>query len=328
LDLTDILDGLKFKKDPNLLVGIESSDDAGIYKLCDDLALIQTLDFFTPIVNDPYDFGRIAATNALSDVYAMGGKPLTAMNIVCYPIKAKEMDKSVLRSILEGGLDTIHKAGAVLVGGHSVEDPELKYGLSLTGIVHPSKFLTNSGAKPGDLLVLTKPLGTGILATALKARELDETIIHKITELMATLNKDAAAAMIEVGVNACTDITGFGLLGHSLELVKASKVSMIIYANKVPLINEAKDFATMGLVPAGSYANRDYCAHNIEIASGVDPILLDLFTDPQTSGGLLISVDEGKAYQLIKRLEERGAPAANVIGEVLGLPVGIVKVQR
>ncbi len=328
MDLADVLTGLAFKKDPNLLVGIENSDDAGIYKLSDDLALIQTLDFFTPIVNDPYNFGRIAAANSLSDVYAMGGKPITAMNIVCYPIKDKEMDKSILRSILEGGLDTIHKAGAVLVGGHSVEDPELKYGLSLTGIVHPSKFLTNAGAKPGDLLVLTKPLGTGILATALKARELDEACIHKITELMATLNKDAAEAMIEVGVNACTDITGFGLLGHSLELVKASKVSMVIYANKVPLIKEAIDFATMGFVPAGSYANRDFCTHNIEIASGVDPILLDLFSDPQTSGGLLISVDSAKAHRLIKKLETRGVPAADVIGEVLEIPVGIVKVQK
>ena len=183
-------------KDPNLLVGIETSDDAGVYRLTSEIALIQTLDFFTPIVNDPYDFGRIAAANSLSDVYSMGGKPLTAMNIVCFPIK--DMDKSVLRSILEGGLDVIHKAGAVMVGGHSVEDPELKYGLSVTGIVHPEHFLTNSGARPGDMLVLTKPLGTGVLATALKkGRLLDDWTTSVLTDLMATLNKDAAEVMLK-----------------------------------------------------------------------------------------------------------------------------------
>ena len=185
------------EKDPNLLVGVETSDDAGVYRLTPDIALIQTLDFFTPIVNDPNDFGRIAAANALSDVYAMGGKPLTAMNIVCFPIK--EMDKTILRSIIEGGLEAIHKAGAVMVGGHSVEDPELKYGLSVTGVVHPTNLITNAGAQPGDRLVLTKPLGTGVLTTALKGRKLDENVLRKITELMATLNKDAAEVMVEVG---------------------------------------------------------------------------------------------------------------------------------
>jgi selenide,water dikinase len=309
------LQNLKMKEDPDLLLGIDASDDAGIYRLTDELALIQTLDFFTPIVNDPYDFGRIAAANALSDVYAMGGRPLTAMNIVCFPIK--DMDKSVLRSILEGGLEMIHKADAVMVGGHSVEDPELKYGLSVTGIVHPQKFLTNAGARPGDLLVLTKPLGTGILATALKAGELDKKTTEYITRLMATLNKDAAEATAEVGVNACTDITGFGLLGHCLEMAMASNIGIKIDTKKVPIISEAKTFASIGFVPGGSYTNQKYCRKQLEIAPSVDPILLDIMSDPQTSGGLLISVPEDKAPKLIQELKARKTPAANVIGSVV-----------
>ncbi len=325
MDLAEALKGLKLVKDPNLLVGIEGSDDAGVYKLTDDLALVQTVDFFTPIVNDPYDFGRIAATNALSDVYAMGGKPLTAMNIVCYPIKDKAMDSSVLRAILEGGLDTIHKAEAVLVGGHSVEDPELKYGLSVTGVVHPKKFLANSGSREGDILVLTKPLGTGILATALKAKFLDKPVISRITDLMAALNKDAAEAMAEVGVNACTDVTGFGLLGHALEMARASNVSMRIYADKVPLIPEAQKYADMGLIPAGSYANQNFCSQDLDVESEIDPVVLALLTDAQTSGGLLISVPAERAPRLVQKLEDRNTPAASIIGEVLGKGPGLIK---
>jgi len=310
--------------DPNLLVGIGTSDDAGVYRLTPDIALIQTLDFFTPIVNDPKDFGRIAAANALSDIYAMGGKPLTAMNIVCFPVK--EMDKAVLRSILEGGLEAIHKAEAVMLGGHSVEDPELKYGLSVTGVVHPKNLLTNAGAQPGDSLVLSKPLGTGVLATALKGRKLDEQVIRKITELMATLNKDAAEVMVKVGVHACTDITGFGLLGHALEMSKASKVGFRIYSREVPIIPEAITFAAMGMIPAGSYSNQKFCSHHMNVSSGVDPLLLDLMADAQTSGGLLISVSEKKVNILVQKLRERKTPAASVIGEVLKDPSGIIQV--
>ncbi len=311
------------KKNPNLLVGLDVSDDAGVYKLTDEIALIQTLDFFTPIVNDPYDFGRIAAANALSDVYAMGGKPLTAMNIVCFPLK--EMDKSVLRSILQGGLDVVHEADAVLVGGHSIEDPELKYGLSVTGVVQPQKLLTNAGAKPGDLLVLTKPLGTGILATALKAGMLEGEVTRQITELMATLNKGAAEAMAEMNINACTDITGFGLLGHCLEMAGASKVGIRIHAEKVPVIPEAKDFASMGLVPGGSYKNQGFCAKHLEIDASVDSLLIDIFADPQTSGGLLISVPPDLAPALVQKLKERKTPAANIIGEVLENKPGTIQ---
>lgn len=311
------------EKDPNILVGIDVSDDAGIYKLTDDIALIQTLDFFTPIVNDPFDFGRIAAANALSDVYAMGGRPLTAMNIVCFPIK--DMDKSVLRAILQGGLGIIKKANAAMIGGHSVEDPEIKYGLSVTGIVHPEKFLTNANARPGDLLILTKPLGTGILATALKAGELDKDTTKQITELMATLNKDAAEAVAEVGANACTDITGFGLLGHGLEMAKASNVGIKIDTRKVPVIHEAKTFASMGLVPGGSYTNQRFCSKHLEVDSSVDPILLDIMSDPQTSGGLLISVPKDKAPSLVQKLTERNTPAASIIGEVVKEAPGTIQ---
>lgn len=307
--------GLTPKKDPNLLVGLDGFDDAGVYRLTDEIALIQTLDFFTPIVDDPYDFGRIAAANSLSDVYAMGGRPLTAMNIVCFPIK--DLEGSVLRSILEGGLETVERAGAVLVGGHSVEDPELKYGLSVTGTVHPRDLLTNAGARPGDLLVLTKPLGTGILATALKAELLDRELTGQITEMMAALNKDAAEAMTEVGANACTDITGFGLLGHCLEMAAASNVGMKIYAGKVPLVPQARTFASMGLIPGGGYANRKFCAKDLELDPSVEPILVDIMCDPQTSGGLLISVSREKAPLLVQRLSEKNSPAAHIIGEVI-----------
>lgn len=292
-----------------------------MYRLTDEIALIQTLDFFTPIVDDPYDFGRIAAANSLSDVYAMGGRPLTAMNIVCFPIK--DMDGSVLRSILKGGLETVERAGAVLVGGHSVEDPELKYGLSVTGTVHPRDLLTNAGARPGDLLVLTKPLGTGILATALKAELLDRDLTGQITEMMAALNKDAAEAMTEVGANACTDITGFGLLGHCLEMAAASSVSMKIYSGKVPLIPQARAFASMGLIPGGGYANRKFCAKDLELDPSVEPILVDIMCDPQTSGGLLISVSREKAPLLVQRLSEKKSPAAHIIGEVVEEKPGI-----
>lgn len=319
------MSGLHFRSNPNLLVGIETSDDAGVYRLSDDIALIQTLDFFTPIVNDPYDFGRIAATNSLSDVYAMGGRPLTAMNIVCFPVK--ELDKSVLRAILEGGLDTVHRAGAVMVGGHSVEDRELKYGLSVTGIVHPQKVLTNAGARPGDRLVLTKPLGTGILATALKGRMLDEEVTAKVTEIMTTLNRDAAEVMQDIGVNACTDVTGFGLLGHGLEMAKASGVCIQLVAAAIPIIPEAKTFASMGLIPAGSHFNERFCAKHLDIGSGIDPVIVNIFADAQTSGGLLISVPEERCSELVQRLIDRGTPSAAVVGEVLAAPAGVIQIR-
>lgn len=276
-------------------------------------------------MNDPYDFGRIAAANSLNDVYAMGGKPLTAMNICCFPVK--KMEKSLFRDILRGGADVIHQSGAVLAGGHSVEDSELKYGLSVTGVVHPERFLTNERAKPGDNLILTKPLGTGILSTALRSRKLDEKTTKKITAVMAELNRGAAEAMIEVGVSSVTDITGFGLIGHALVMAKASKVGMHLYAGKVPIIPEALTFASRGFVPEGSKRNRQFCSKHVDVAAGVDPLLIDVLADAQTSGGLLISVPENKTAMLVQRLQDKNTPAASVIGEVMSKPAGVIKVS-
>jgi selenide,water dikinase len=297
-----------------LLVGRETSDDAGVYRLSDDLALIQTVDFFTPIVNDPFDFGRIAAANALSDVYAMGGRPLTAMNIVCFPLK--QLDKAILKEILRGGLVKIHEAGAALVGGHSVDDLELKYGLSVTGIVRPDRVVTNAGAQPGDLMILTKPIGTGVLATAIKGGLLSAAATRRVTEVMATLNKAAAEAMAAHPTNACTDITGFGLLGHTLEVARASKVRIEIDVERVPLLPEVFDLAAMGLIPAGSYSNRNYCAQHVRVPLAMDPLRLDLLADAQTSGGLLIFLPRAAASSLLSDLHARGVADAVIIGEV------------
>ena len=301
---------------PNLLVGIETSDDAGVYKLNSDLALVQTLDFFTPIVNDPYHFGRIAAANALSDVYAMGGRPLTAMNIVCFPIT--DMPKEVLKEILQGGLEKIREANALLVGGHSVDDPELKYGLSVTGIVHPDKILTNKGARVGDQLILTKPVGTGIVATAIKGKLASQKALDTMIEVASTLNDKASQIMLKYDTHACTDVTGFGLGGHLLEMTRAGDVEIAIYAEKIPIMSDAKEYALMGLIPAGSYATKHFCENSVEIKPQVETVLTDLIFDPQTSGGLLISIAPDQAVACLKELRDEGIESAEIIGEVIG----------
>jgi selenide,water dikinase len=311
--------------DPNLLVGRETSDDAGVYRLTEDIALVLTVDFFTPIVNDSYDFGRISAANALSDVYAMGGRPLTAMNIVCFPIG--KMDKTILKEILRGGLEKIHEAGAVLVGGHSVDDLELKYGLSVTGVVSPNKVWTNAGAKPGDGLVLTKPLGTGILATAIKAGLLPAQGERRVIEVMATLNRKAAEIMAGYTVHACTDITGFGLLGHALEMAQGSKVTLAIETKQVPVLPEVIDLAGMGLIPAGSYANRKFCARSVREVGAVDSLYLDIIADAQTSGGLLLALPAAEAPDAVSGLRGAGVADAAIIGEVLDRSDGIIEVS-
>jgi selenide,water dikinase len=310
--------GLEFPTDSNLIVGLGQADDAGVYKISDDFALIQTVDFFTPIVDDPYRFGQIAAANALSDIYAMGGTPKTAMNIVCFP--SKQMDLSVLRRILEGGIDKTKEAGVVLVGGHSIDDNELKYGLSVTGFVHPDCILTKKNFKPGDHLILTKPLGTGIINTAIKGGLASKKIIEWVTRLMAALNKDAARVMKDYPVSACTDITGFGLLGHLAEMVVDSGWSIHIQADKVPIIPEAFEYAKMGLIPAGTYKNREFREAMVDFALSVDRSVQDILFDPQTSGGLLICVESKSAQGLTARLKERGMVHAAVIGEVLSQP--------
>jgi selenide,water dikinase len=272
----------------------------------EDLALIQTVDFFTPIVNDPADFGRVAAANSFSDVYAMGGRPLTAMNLVCFPKEGIPLE--VLKEILRGGLEVIHQAGALLVGGHSVDDPELKYGLSVTGIIHPNDIVTNGGACPGDRLILTKPLGTGILATAMKARILPAEAQQEFIHLMTTLNREASEAMVEVGVNACTDVTGFGLLGHALEMAVASQVELEIWTSRVPILPSALEMARRGMIPGGTFANRNFCQSSISVEGDIDPVVLDCLADAQTSGGLLISVPEERVEALHQTLESRGVP--------------------
>jgi len=304
--------------DPNIIVGLEKADDAGVYKLSEDLAIIQTVDFFTPIVDDPRTFGQIAAANALSDVYAMGGRPLTAMNIVCFPIKT--LDMSVLREILRGGLDKMAEAGVALVGGHSVDDIELKYGLSVTGTVHPRRVITKGGARAGDKLILTKPLGTGIINTAIKGNMASEETAARAASQMATLNRAASQQMQEIGVSACTDITGFGLLGHACEMIQDSGIGMRIRMSSVPVFPEAIDFAQMGMIPGGTYRNKEFRSTMIEAPGRLPDHVLDILFDPQTSGGLFIAVNSDRADLLLSRLRQNGVVEAAIVGEVVNHP--------
>ena len=307
-----------FPTDENVIIGLDRADDAGVYQLSDDLALIQTVDFFTPIVDDPYSFGQIAAANALSDVYAMGGTPKTAMNLVAFPVK--EMNLTVLRQIIQGGLDKLSEARVVLIGGHSIEDKELKYGLSVTGFVHPTRVLTKKNLQPGDRLVLTKPLGTGIINTAIKAGMVSAELTDKVTQLMAALNQDAARIMLNFKVNACTDVTGFGLLGHLAEMVCGSNGSVRVFSSQVPIIAEALEFASMGMIPAGAHNNRKFREQMTTFAEKVERALQDVLFDPQTSGGLLISVNRDQADDLVAALKDGGIDDTALIGEVLANP--------
>ena len=319
------MEGLPLISDPNLIMGMERAEDAGVYRLRDDLAIIQTVDFFTPIVDDPYTFGQIATVNALSDVYAKGGRPLTALNIVCFPVKT--MDISILREILTGGLNKMREAGVVLVGGHSVEDNELKYGLSITGVIHPDRVIMNQGAKVGDKLILTKPLGTGIISTALKNGKASDKAVAKSVSSMATLNKKASELMLNVDVHACTDITGFGLLGHACEMIEGTDVGMIIHAEAIPYFPEAKEYAEMGVVPGGTGRNRDFRIKMVDIDKNVSKVMVDILFDPQTSGGLLMSVPAADAEPLLKRMRREGIKEANIIGEVVSKFKGRIVVR-
>jgi len=303
---------------------MQSLDDAGVYKLTDELAIIQTIDFFTPIVDDPYAFGQIAVANALSDVYAMGGKPLVAMNVVCFPTKS--LDISVLEDILRGGVDKMREAGVTLVGGHSIDDAELKYGLSVTGTVHPKQLVTNSGVKVGDKLILTKPLGTGIISTALKTGVVSEELAGKVTKSMATLNKKASELMQEIGVHACTDITGFGLLGHAIQLAEGSQVGIELHLASIPYFPEVIDFSRQGLCPGGLYRNKDYYSSSVKFVNEIPEYMQNILFDAQTSGGLLISLAPRKAELLLNRLLKAGVEAAAIIGEAVSEPRGMVTV--
>lgn len=307
-----------------MLVGLSPADDAGVYKVSDELALIQTVDFFTPVVDDPYWFGQIAAANALSDIYAMGGEPKTAMNLVGFPLK--QMDLSVLRQVLQGGIDKVREAGVVMLGGHSVEDEELKYGLSVTGFIHPNRILTKQGLKVGDRLILTKPLGTGIVNTAIKGNLASGEITRNVTDIMAALNQTAAVIMREYPVHACTDITGFGLIGHLAEMMQGSEFGLKIVMEKLPIIDVACGFAAMGMVPGGTHKNRSYRASMVDIDVDADPAMQDLIYDPQTSGGLCIAVEPTSANGLVDHLQSEGVEHAAIIGEVVDYPAGIIQV--
>lgn len=310
-----VLCGLDVPQDPNILAGLAGSEDAGVYRLRDDLAIVNTIDFFTPIVDDPRTFGRAAATNSLSDVYAMGGRPVTAMNVVCFP--SKKLGHEVLREILAGGLDILREAGVALVGGHSVEDDEPKYGLAVTGIIHPDRIMTNAGLQPGDALILTKPIGTGIIATAVKGRLASSEAVDAMIQSMTTLNRAASEVAVRFNVRACTDITGFGLAGHLVEMVRASRCRARINARAVPILKDAEDYASMGLIPAGAHGNRKFFGTWITVDSTVPLVRADLVFDPQTSGGLILGIPAPRAENVLTALRVEGVDHATLIGEVL-----------
>lgn len=310
---------------PKVLVGIETADDAGVYQLSDDLAIVQTLDFITPIVDDPYAFGAIAAANAVSDIYAMGATPITALNIVGYP--SAEIEPDLVARILLGGYDKLNEAEVAIIGGHTVDNPALIYGLTVTGVVHPQKVMTNSGAKPGDLLVLTKPIGTGSINHGIKQDKTSPEVVSRAIEVMTTLNKAAAEAMLEVGANACTDVTGFGLLGHLWEMLVASKVGAKIFASKIPMIEGALDLIEQRIFPGGARANKRFADSFTHWRDDIPEPMRIALCDPQTSGGLLISVSREKVDTLMEAMERRSVKWATIVGEIVAEPIGEVFVE-
>jgi selenide,water dikinase len=309
-----VLSGLeKQPYDPNLLVGFDHADDAGVYRLSDDLALVQTLDFFTPIVDDPFDYGRIAALNSINDVWAMGGKPITAMAITCFPKKG--LDFAILGEIMRGGLSVLTENKVALIGGHSVDNEQIMFGYSVTGVIDPHKVATNAGARAGDKLILTKPIGTGVISTGIKLAKVSAAVVEESIATMLTPGKYAAEAIAEFNVKAATDVTGFALMGHAWELAAASKVTIEIDSARVPLIGGALDLASAGLLTSGDKTNREYVGAHVEVATTVDPNLMKLFYDPQTAGGLLLAIAEDKAEELLTALR-RNYPRAEIIGRV------------
>ena len=306
-----MLEGLPTHTDDRLLVGYDKSDDASVYQVTDDLAIVQTVDFFPPIVDDHYLFGQIAAANALSDVYAMGAEAKLAMNVMCVNLK---MGQDAIRLILEGGYSKAYESGVIITGGHTIEDKEPKYGLSVTGFVHPQKLLRNSSARPGDVLILTKPLGVGILMTAAQGDFVAQPLLQRLYDQMAQLNKTARDVMVRCDVHSCTDVTGFGLLGHACEMADGSGTTIHFDTSSIPFHKEALDMAAMGFIPAGAYRNRDFAAGRVS-ADGIDKGMMDVLYDPQTSGGLLIAVSEKDAVPLERALKDV-LPCAAVIGYV------------
>lgn len=310
-------------RDPNLLVGVDTADDAAVYKLNDETALVQTVDFFPPVVDDAYSFGAIAAANAFSDVYAMGGRPLLALNIVGFPV---DLPKEILGRVLRGGATKAEEAGVLVIGGHTVDDAEPKYGMAVTGTVEPGKQITNAGARPGDALVLTKAIGTGIITTAGKREKVDADVLDNAVAVMSTLNKVASDAMVEVGVNACVDITGFGLIGHLLGMLKASNVSAEVSFATVPLLDGAERLAADGVVPGGTQRNRKAAEPSVEWTGELPEYQRLLLCDAQTSGGLLIAVSENSKEALLAELQSRGVSSAAVVGSITDDAPGTVQV--
>ena len=307
--LVRLLEGFETHYDPRLIVGYDKSDDASVYVLDETTALVQTTDFFPPIVDDPFLYGQIAAANALSDVYAMGGEPKLALNIMCL---APDMDKHTVQEILRGGYAKAYEAGAIITGGHTIQGAEPIYGLAVSGFVHPHHVLTNSGAKPGDVLILTKPLGIGILTTAAKADLVEKDVLDRIYRQMATLNKTARDIMVKYPVHSCTDVTGFALLGHSFEMAQGSECTIHIQSACVPFHPEAYEFAEMGFIPAGAYRNREYAEQGVNVIGNVSRAMQDICYDPQTSGGLLIAVAQEAAEACLAELRSVIPQAAKV----------------
>jgi len=311
--LRQLLSTLPKPNHPDLLVGVNTMDDAGVFRLRDDLALVQTVDFFTPIVDDPYTYGAIASANSLSDIYAMGGEPLTALNIVCFP--KRDMAAETLGEILQGGFDKAVEAGCVIVGGHSVDDNEMKYGLSVTGKIHPEKILTNANAQPGDALILTKPLGTGIMATAFKLGSISESQYEEMTQAMMQLNKIPSEIALQFNAHACTDITGYSLLGHAWEMAQASHVGMVLYACSVPMLSGVLKFAEEGYLTGGDVTNREYTEGCVQIDPKISEARTRVLFDPQTSGGLLVAMQSEQAEAYVQEARRQKIQAA-IIGRV------------
>jgi selenide, water dikinase len=311
--LAQVLGGLKIKENPDLIVGIETADDAGVFRLTPDLALVQTVDFFTPIVDDPFDYGRIAALNSINDVWAMGGTPLTALAVTCFPKKG--VDFSILAEIMRGGLAVLEENGVALVGGHSVDNEQIMFGYAVTGTIHPSRVVTNRGSRVGDVLILTKPIGTGVVSTGIKFGKAREEVVEASLKTMLHAGRRAAALMVEAGAHAATDVTGFALLGHAWEMARASNVTFEIDARSVPLIPGALELAAEGLLTSGDRTNRQYVGDDASISDAVSKELACLLFDPQTAGGLLISIEEARAASLLEALREDYADAA-IIGRV------------
>ena len=309
--LAGLLADIKVRTDPNLLVGFDKSDDASVYKISGELAIVQTVDFFPPIADDPYTFGQIAAANAMSDIYAMGGEPKLALNVMAVPA---DMDRDTVHAILRGGYEKVYEAGALITGGHSILDDEPKYGMAVTGFVHPDKIITNSGAKPGDELIFTKPLGSGIMTTAAKAGMASEEGLKYVLSVMTTLNKAARDIMVKYRVHACTDVTGFGLMGHLLEMTQGSGTGAVIDVRGIALVEESLRLAEMGILPEGMYRNRSFAESSVD-GGDVSLAVQDMLYDPQTSGGLLMAVDPDDADALFEELEP-SVPHAQRIGRI------------